>query len=106
MVDIWHLERGPSTLADLAEIPGDKVFVVELNDAPAPQSTDPFHDTIHHRVPCGSGTFDVKGFIETLQRIGFTGPWGVEIISEAHRQRPLPEALADAHRTTMALFTR
>jgi sugar phosphate isomerase/epimerase len=105
VVDIWHLERGPSTLADLAEIQGDKVFVVELSDAPAPQSTDLFHDTIHHRMPCGSGTFDVRGFVETLQGIGFAGPWGVEIISEAHRQRPLPEALADAHRTTMALFT-
>ena len=104
VVDIWHLERGPSTLADLAEIPGDKVFVVELNDAPAPQSTDLFHDTIHHRVLCGSGTFDVTGFIETLQQIGFAGPWGVEIISETHRRRPLQEALVDAHRTTMALF--
>ena len=104
VVDIWHLERGPSTLADLAEVPGDKVFVVELNDAPAPQSTDLFHDTIHHRVLCGSGTFDVQGFVETLQRIGFAGPWGVEIISDAHRRRPLQEALVDAHRTTMALF--
>ena len=89
VVDIWHLERGPSTLADLAQIPGDKVFVVELNDAPAPQSTDLFHDTIHHRVLCGSGTFDVKGFVATLQQIGFAGPWGVEIISDEHRQRPL-----------------
>jgi sugar phosphate isomerase/epimerase len=104
VVDIWHLERGPSTLADLAEIPGDKVFVVELSDAPTPQSTDLFHDTINHRVLCGSGTFDVEGFIATLQRIGFTGPWGVEIISEAHRRRPLQEALLDTHRTTMALF--
>ena len=104
VVDIWHLERGPSTLADLAEIPGDKVFVVELNDAPAPQSTDLFQDTIHHRVLCGAGTFDVKGFVGTLQQIGFSGPWGVEIISEAHRRRPLNDALNDAHRTTMAVF--
>ena len=89
VVDIWHLERGPSTLADLAEIPGDKVFVVELSDAPAPQSTDLFHDTIHHRVLCGAGTFDVKGFIATLQQIGFAGPWSVEIISDAHRRRPV-----------------
>jgi sugar phosphate isomerase/epimerase len=106
VVDIWHLERGPSTLSDLAEIPGDKVFVVELSDAPAPQSTDLFRDTIDHRVLCGSGTFDVVGFVETLQQIGFPGPWGVEIISEAHRRRPRDEALADAHRTTMALFER
>jgi sugar phosphate isomerase/epimerase len=104
VVDIWHLERGPSTLADLAEIPGNKVFVVELNDAPAPQSTDLFHDTIHHRVMCGSGTFDVKGFIKTLQQTGFAGPWGVEIISKAHRRRPLQEALVDTHITTMAQF--
>jgi sugar phosphate isomerase/epimerase len=104
VVDIWHLERGPSTLAELAEVPGDKVFVVELNDAPDPQSADMFHGTIYHRVLCGSGTFDVRGFITTLQQMGFAGPWGVEIISEAHRGRPLPKALADAHRTTMAMF--
>jgi sugar phosphate isomerase/epimerase len=104
VLDIWHLERGPSTLADLAETPGDRVFVVELNDAPAPQSTDLFYDTIHHRVMCGSGTFDVRGFIKILQGIGFTGPWGVEIISDAHRSRPLQEALADAHHTTLTVF--
>jgi sugar phosphate isomerase/epimerase len=104
VTDTWHLERGPSMLTHLAEIPGDRMFVVELNDAPGPQSDDLFHDTIHHRVVCGSGTFDVRGFIETLQQIGFAGPWGVEIISEEHRRRPLQEALSDAHRTTMALF--
>src|SRR3954447_23846385 len=104
VVDIWHLERGPSTLVDVAAIPGEMVFAVELNDAPPPQSTDLFHDTIHHRVLCRSGTFDVDGFVETLGRIGFAGPWGVEILSDAHRRRPLQEALVDAHRTAMALF--
>lgn len=101
-VDIWHLERGPSTLSDLAGIPGDKVFVVELNDAPGPQSPDLFHDTIHHRVLCGAGTFDVRGFVATLRQIGFDGPWGVEILSDAHRRRPLREALTEARGTTMA----
>jgi sugar phosphate isomerase/epimerase len=104
VADIWHLERGPSTLADLAEIPGNRVFAVELNDAPEPQSADLFQDTIRHRVLCGSGVFDVAGFVETLQQIGFPGPWGVEILSDVHRQRPLREALVDAYRTTMALF--
>ena len=103
-VDIWHLERGPSTLTDLTAIPGDKVFVVELDDAPAPQSADLFHDTVHHRVLCGAGTFDVAGFIETLQQIGFAGPWGVEILSETHRRRRLQDSLVDAHRSTVTLF--
>jgi sugar phosphate isomerase/epimerase len=104
VVDIWHLERGPSTLVDLAAIPGDKVFVVELSDAPEPQTADLFEDTIRHRVLCGRGTFDVTGFTQTLQKIGFTGPWGVEIISDSHRPRPLREALVDAYRTTMAVL--
>jgi len=55
-------------------------------------------------VLCGSGTFDVEAFIETLQQIGFAGPWSVEILSETHRRRPLQEALVDAHRATMALL--
>ena len=105
VVDIWHLECGPSTLADLAQLPGDKVFVVELDDAPALQSTDLFHETIRNRVLIGSGTFDVTGFTSTLQDSDFTGPWGVEIISDEHRARPLQEALTDAYRTTMKLFT-
>jgi sugar phosphate isomerase/epimerase len=103
-VDVWHLERGPSTLSDLAGVAGDKVFVVELNDAPPPQSADLFQDTIHHRVLCGAGTFDLRGFVDTLRRIGFAGPWGVEILSDTHRRGPLPEALADAYRTAMTLF--
>ena len=104
VVDIWHLERGPSTLADLAQIPGDKVFVVELSDAPAPQSTDLFHDTIHHRVLCGSGTFDVRGFVEDAAADRLRRPVGCR----DHLRRPPPrapaEALVDAHRTTTALF--
>jgi sugar phosphate isomerase/epimerase len=104
VVDIWHLERGPSTLADLAEVPGDQVFVIELNDAPPPQSSDWFLETINHRVLCGSGTFDVQGFIATIRGLGFAGPWGVEILSEAHRRRPLQESLVDVYRTTVAQF--
>lgn len=105
VVDIWHLEHGPSTLADLAQLSGETVFAVELSDAPALQSTDLFYETIHNRVLPGSGTFDVSGFIRTLHDIGFSGPWGVEIISDEHRARPLQEALTDAYRTTMNLFT-
>lgn len=96
-VDIWHVERGPSTLADLSALPAGIVFAVELNDAPA--GGDQFPDTIGHRVPCGEGVFDVTGFIRTLRDLGFAGPWGVEILADAHRALPLDEALAVAHRS-------
>lgn len=103
-VDIWHLERGPSTLDDLAKIPGEQVFCVELNDAHREQVGTLLHDTMHNRQLCGEGDFDVRGFIRTLQQIGFDGPWGVEIISDVHHVRPLTESLPDVYRTAMTQF--
>ncbi len=106
VVDLWHLERGPSTLADLAAVPGDRVFVVELNDAPSPQVADPFEDTINHRVDLGEGTFDVTGSIRTLLDLGFPGPWSVEIISIAQRRGPLAERLRGNVAAARAAFER
>jgi sugar phosphate isomerase/epimerase len=102
-VDIWHLERGPSTLDDLAALPAGSVFVVELNDAAAAQG-HPFEDTIRRRVLPGDGVFDVAGFIRVLADGGFTGPWGVEMLSDAYRSRPLDEALAAAAASTRTVF--
>jgi hypothetical protein len=50
------------------------------------------------------GDQDVTGFITTLRDIGFDGPWGVEILSDEHRQRPVREALQAAHSTALACF--
>lgn len=105
-VDIWHLERGPSTLADLAALPTGSVFVVEINDAAAAPCGHPFHDTIRHRMLPGAGVFDLTGFITVLADGGFTGPWGVEMLSDEFRARPLDDALAAAATSTLAAFAR
>ncbi|WP_111767095.1 sugar phosphate isomerase/epimerase family protein [Nakamurella deserti] len=102
-VDIWHVERGPSTLADVAALPAGSVFVVELNDAGTPQG-HLFDDTIRRRVLPGDGVFDVAGFVRVLADGGFAGPWGVEMLSDAHRSQPLDEALAAAAAGTRAVF--
>ncbi len=77
---------------------------MELNDALAQQAGSLYYDTTHNRKLCGGGDFNVRGFIRTLQGIGFSGPWGVEIISDEHRARPLAESLVDVYRTTLAQF--
>jgi sugar phosphate isomerase/epimerase len=103
-VDIWHLERGPSTLADLAALPARSVFLVELNDAGSTRYGHPFNDTIRHRELPGDGVFDLVGFINVLRNGGFTGPWGVEMLADTHRAKPLDVALADSVRSTRAVF--
>jgi hypothetical protein len=39
-----------------------------------------------------------------MQEVGFAGPWGVEILSTEHRQRPLIEALALARNADLEAF--
>ena len=55
-----------------------------------------FEDTVHRRRYCGEGTFDLTGIIAALRTAGWTGPWGVEILSEEHRSLPVREALGRA----------
>jgi sugar phosphate isomerase/epimerase len=102
MVDIWHLIRAGDTLEDLAAVPLNLITGVELNDAPAEQVGSGYEDTVLRRQLCGQGDFPVVPFIETLTRMGWAGPWGLEIINEQYRTRPVDEALREAYATTYA----
>lgn len=102
MVDIWHLVRAGDALDDLAAVPVELIAGVELNDAPAEQVGSGYEDTVLRRQLCGQGDFPVVPFIETLMRMGWSGPWGLEIINEHYRLRPVREALREAYDTTHA----
>ncbi|WP_229874764.1 sugar phosphate isomerase/epimerase family protein [Amycolatopsis deserti] len=97
IVDSWHVFRAGTTLAELeAALTPDILFGAELDDADATVRGSLFEDTIHHRRLCGEGVFDLVGLVETLTRAGWTGGWGVEIISREHRALPIDEALTRA----------
>ncbi|WP_028265564.1 sugar phosphate isomerase/epimerase family protein [Arthrobacter sp. MA-N2] len=105
VVDYWHVFRAGTSLEELSHsLTADQVFGVELNDADAEIRGTLFEDTRDNRRLCGEGDQDVTGFIKTLQAIGFKGPWGVEILSEQHRKRPLSEGLQAALSTALACF--
>jgi sugar phosphate isomerase/epimerase len=102
MIDLWHLMRGSGTLEELRSVPLEYITGVELDDADAQQVGTGYEDTVLRRKLCGQGDFPVVPFIRTLQAMGWSGPWGLEIISETYRKRPMPEAVAEAFTTTMA----
>ena len=56
----------------------------------------------YRRRLCGEGAFDLQGCIRALRAAGWTGPWGVEILSEAFRRLPVREAAAAAFATAAA----
>jgi hypothetical protein len=41
-----------------------------------------------------------------MREVSFDGPWGVEILSTEHRQRPLLEALTVARDSTFQAFAQ
>jgi sugar phosphate isomerase/epimerase len=63
-----------------------------------------FEDTVHHRLLCGDGSFDLVGLVELLRYFGFRGPWGVEILSSEFRQRPVAHALKLAAESAAAVL--
>lgn len=105
VVDYWHVYRAGTTLEELStRLTADQIFGVELNDAAREIRGTLFEDTRDNRRLCGQGNQDVTGFIRSLKNLGFTGPWGVEILSSEHRALPVKVALQAAHDTSLACF--
>jgi len=96
VIDVWHVERSHTPVADLASVPLHRIIGVELNDADSPIVGTLFEDTVHRRRYCGEGSFDLPGMITALRAAGWTGPWGVEILSDEHRSLPVRDALSRA----------
>ena len=102
VIDVWHTERAGTPPAELAAVPLRHIVGVELSDADADQVGTLFEDTANRRRLCGEGSFDLQGCIRALRAAGWTGPWGVEILSEAFRRLPVGKAVAAAFATARA----
>ena len=96
IIDTWHVARAGTPPADLAAVPLERIIGVELNDADECVVGTLFEDTVHRRRYCGEGDFDLTAMITDLRSAGWTGPWGVEILSDEHRTQPVGEALRRA----------
>ncbi|WP_235343565.1 sugar phosphate isomerase/epimerase family protein [Brevibacterium sp. UCMA 11754] len=105
IVDYWHVFRALTSLDELREnLSADMVFGVELCDAAEEVIGTLFEDTRDNRKLIGQGEQDVAGFVQAMRDVGFAGPWGVEILSAEHRQRPLHEALEESYQTALTVL--
>ena len=104
--DLWHLVKLRIPYADIAKVPQHFVVSVELNDGTFEAPWSLHEDTVNHRRFCGEGEFDVKGFVDSMQKAGYQGPWGIEVLSEELRKKPLEELTTRAYQTTIAQFSR
>ena len=102
--DLWHIVKLGIPYEEVARVPPQYIVSVELNDGTFQAPWDLHEDTVNHRRFCGEGEFDIRGFIAQVQRAGYTGPWGIEVLSEDLRKMPLEQATTHAFNTTIAQF--
>jgi len=107
LLDSWHLTRTHTALADLAAAlrPGD-LIAAELNDGLLADPEDPDDAVRNHRLLVGEGEFDLAGIVSVLARHGFSGPWGIEILSEQLRRCSLDDVACRTVATTRAFFSQ
>ncbi len=104
LIDIWHVVRSGSAVAEVAQVPARFIKAVELCDAALTMQGPITEDTMRHRHLCGEGEFDVAGFLTALDQAGYCGPYGVEILSDAFRALPLEQAAGRCFDTAAAFF--
>ena len=84
-LDSFHvLSRGHDP-AQIEEIPGKKIFYLQLADAPA-LSMDVLSWSRHHRLFPGEGTFDLAAFVGHVLAAGYDGPLSLEVFNDTFRQ--------------------
>jgi len=102
ILDIVHVVNLGITYEEMSSIPVQYLINLELNDGTLPGS--PRHDPSRARRFCGEGEFDIKGFIKCVNKMGYTGPWAVEVFSKELAGLSLEELNTQAFKTTMAQF--
>jgi 4-hydroxyphenylpyruvate dioxygenase len=89
----------------IRRIPGDRIFFVQLADAPAIEM-DLLYWSRHFRNMPGEGDLDVTGFMRAVTATGYAGPLSLEIFNDQFRSG-LPRLVAqDGHRSLIALMDR
>jgi sugar phosphate isomerase/epimerase len=104
--DLWHIVKLKIPYEKIAGVPLKYVLGIEINDGTFECPWSLHEDTINHRMLCGEGQFDVKGFVDKMLKAGYDGPWGIEVLNEDLRKRPLKTVTSDAFKTTIAQFSR
>jgi 4-hydroxyphenylpyruvate dioxygenase len=101
-LDSFHvLSRGHDPAA-IADIPGDKIFYLQLADAPA-LSMDVLSWSRHHRLFPGEGSFDLATFVSHVLSTGFDGPLSLEVFNDTFRQTDPARTAVHAQRSLVWL---
>ena len=95
IVDSFHILSLGDDPAGIARIPGEKIFFVQLADAPR-LAMDVLQWSRHYRCFPGQGQLDLTRFLEQVLVAGYSGPLSLEIFNDVFREAPNRRTAIDA----------
>ncbi|MFB4297622.1 bifunctional sugar phosphate isomerase/epimerase/4-hydroxyphenylpyruvate dioxygenase family protein [Actinomadura sp. NTSP31] len=101
-LDSFHILARDVDPYAIRTIPGDKIFFLQLADAPA-LPMDVLHWSRHYRCFPGQGDLDVAGLVAHVLRTGYDGPLSLEVFNDIFRQAASMRTAQDAMRSLIAL---
>jgi len=105
ILDSFHTLARRIDPETIRSIPGDRIFFVQLADAPA-IDMDLLYWSRHFRNLPGEGDLDVTGFMRAVTATGYAGPLSLEIFNDQFRSG-LPRLVAlDGRRSLIAQMDR
>ncbi|MFG1946932.1 bifunctional sugar phosphate isomerase/epimerase/4-hydroxyphenylpyruvate dioxygenase family protein [Nonomuraea sp. NPDC048826] len=101
-LDSFHILSRGSDPIGIEAIPGEKVFFLQLADAPR-MAMDVLPWSRHYRCFPGQGGFDVTGLVRHVLATGYAGPLSLEVFNDVFRQSDARRTALDAMRSLIAL---
>jgi 4-hydroxyphenylpyruvate dioxygenase len=98
ILDSFHTLAVGDDLAGIAELPGDRIFFVQLADAPQLE-IDLLSWSRHFRNFPGQGQLAVERFLAAVVATGYRGPLSLEIFNDAFRAAPATQIARDGMRS-------
>lgn len=101
-LDSFHILARGCDPEGIEDIPGEKIFFLQLADAPL-MAMDVLQWSRHYRCFPGQGGLDVAGLLGHVVRAGYRGPLSLEVFNDVFRQAEAGPTAVDAQRSLRVL---
>jgi 4-hydroxyphenylpyruvate dioxygenase len=102
ILDSFHALAPSFPVGPIRAIPGDRIFLVQLADAPR-LDLDILSWSRHFRCFPGQGDLPIVDFMQAIEATGYKGPLSLEIFNDQFRAQSTKEVAIDGMRSLMLL---
>ena len=102
ILDSFHALAPSFPVGPITAIPGDRIFLVQLADAPQ-LDLDVLSWSRHFRCFPGQGNLPIMDFMQAIEATGYNGPLSLEIFNDQFRAQSTKEVAIDGMRSLLLL---